>query len=32
MADTEKACSSYQCYMITTFQDAGERWARARGV
>ena len=32
MADTESACSLYQCYMITAFQDAGEWWARARVV
>jgi len=32
MADMETACSLYQCYMITAFQDAGEWWARARWV
>jgi hypothetical protein len=30
MADTERACSAYQSFMITTFQDTGEWWARAR--
>jgi hypothetical protein len=32
MADMEMACSSYQGFKITTFQDAGEWWAKARGV
>ena len=32
MAGTETASSLYQCYKITTFQDAGEWWVRARGM
>ena len=30
--DAETVCSLYQCYIITTFQDAGEWWVSARGV
>jgi hypothetical protein len=30
MADTATACSAYQHYIITTFQDEGVWWARAR--
>jgi hypothetical protein len=32
MADTETVCWTYPCYMITTFQDAGEWWAITRGM
>ncbi len=28
--DEETMCYAYQCYTITTFQDQGEWWARAR--